>query len=152
MQEKTNSQIVRNVSGQITLIGIVWRFLFALVVVMGTYNPSGHSYFDWGIRQMPPFEPVRVVVGISLLIGWVIFVRASMRSLGGLGLILISAFCAALLWLVIDWGLINKDSVTAVTYSVLMIISIILTVGLTWSHIRRRLTGQVDVDEAEDVD
>jgi hypothetical protein len=137
---------------QITWLGILWRFLFAIVVVLGTYNPSGYSYFHWGIMQMPPIEPVRVVVGILFIIGWVIFVRASMRSLGGLGLILISALCAALLWLAIDWGLVKKDSMTAVTYSVLMIISIILTVGITWSHIRRRLTGQVDVDEAEDVD
>ena len=101
---------------------------------------------------MRPFDPVKAVVGILLLICWVIFIRATLRSLGGLGLILISALCAALLWLVIDWGLIPKDSITAVTYSVLMIISIILTVGMTWSHIRRRLSGQLDVDDVDEND
>lgn len=152
MQTKTDKNKTRHATGQLTVLGVIWRFLFALVVVLGTYNPTGHSYFQWGIMHMRPFDPVKVVVGILLIIGWVIFVRASLRSLGGLGLILISALCAALLWLVIDWGMINKDSITAVTYSVLIIISIILTVGMTWSHIRRRLTGQVDVDEAEDND
>ena len=137
---------------QITWSGVLWRFLFALVVVMGTYNPSGHSYFHWGILHMRPFDPVKVVIGILLLIGWVIFLRATLRSLGGVGLILVSALCAALLWLVIDWGLIPKDSITAVTYSVLMIISIILAVGMTWSHIRRRLSGQTDVDDVDDND
>jgi hypothetical protein len=139
-------------AGQISWTGVVWRFLFAVIVVLGTYNPSGHSYYQWGIVHMRPFDPVKAVVGILLLICWVIFIRATLRSLGGLGLILISALCAALLWLVIDWGLIPKDSITAVTYSVLMIISIILTVGMTWSHIRRRLSGQLDVDDVDEND
>ena len=30
------------------------------------------------------------------------------------------------------------------------VLSLILAVGLSWSHIRRRLTGQVDVDDLED--
>jgi len=139
-------------AGHISWSGVSMRFLFALVVVLGTYNPSGHSYYHWGIVHMLPFDPVKVVVGILLLIGWVIFVRATMRSLGGVGLILVSALCAALLWLVIDWGLIPKDSIMAVTYSVLMIISIVLTVGMSWSHVRRRLSGQVDMDDVDEND
>lgn len=139
-------------AGQITGAGIVLRFLFALVVVMGTYNPSGHSYYHWGILHMLPFDPVKVVVGILLLIGWVIFVRATMRSLGGVGLILVSALCAALLWLAIDWGMIPKDSIKAVTYAVLIIISLILTIGMSWSHVRRRISGQVDVDDIDEND
>lgn len=137
---------------QLSWSGVLWRFAFALLVVMGTYNPSGHSYFDWGIRQMPPFDPLKVVIGILLVIGWVIYIRATMRSLGGIGLILVSALCAALLWLFIDWGLIPRDSITAVTYAVLMIISTILTVGMVWSHVRRRLSGQSDVDNVDDND
>lgn len=139
----------KKMTRQLTWTGVFWRFTFALLVVMGTYNPSGHSYFHWGIEHMRPLDPLKVVVGLLLLIGWVVFVRATLRSLGGLGLILVSALCGAVLWLVIDWGLIPKDSIMAVTYSVLMIISIILTVGLIWSHIRRSLSGQVDTDEVE---
>lgn len=136
-------------AGQLAWTGILWRFLFALAVVMGSYNPSGYSYFHWGVLHLRPVEPVKLVVGILLLIGWVIFVRATLRSLGGFGLILVSALCAALLWQVIDWGLLPRDSISAVTYAVLVIISIILTVGLSWSHVRRRLSGQLDTDEAE---
>lgn len=139
-------------AGQITWSGVLMRFIFAVIVVLGTYNPSGHSYYHWGILHMLPFDPVKVVVGILLLIGWVIFARATMRSLGGVGLILVSALCAALLWLVLDWGLIPKDSIMAVTYSVLTIISIILTVGMSWSHVRRRISGQVDVDDVDEND
>ncbi|MBI1423795.1 MAG: hypothetical protein GC149_10055 [Gammaproteobacteria bacterium] len=134
---------------ELTWTGVLWRFVFALIVVMGTYNPSGHSYFHWGIMHIRPFDPVKAVIGILLVIGWVVYLRATLRSLGGVGLILVSALCAALLWLVIDWGLIPRDSIMAVSYSVLTIISIILTVGMIWSHVRRRLSGQVDTDEVE---
>jgi len=137
---------------QLGWTGVLWRFLFALVVVLGTYNPSGYSYIQWGIVHLRPVDPVKLVIGILLLIGWVIFVRATLRSLGGLGLILVSALCAALLWLVIDWGLIPRDSIMAVTYAVLVIISIILTVGISWSHVRRRLSGQADMDDVDEND
>jgi len=139
-------------AAQLSWTGVLWRFLFALLVVLGTYNPSGHSYLHWGIVHMRPMDPVKLVIGILLLIGWVIFVRATLRSLGGLGLILVSALCAALLWLVIDWGLLPRDSISAVTYAVLVIISIILTVGMSWSHVRRRLSGQADMDDVDEND
>lgn len=132
--------------------GILWRFLFALLVVLGSYNPSGYSYFHWGLLHPSQLNPVKAVAGILLLIGWVIFLRATLRSLGGFGLILVSALCAALLWLVIDWGLLPRNSISAVTYAVLLIVSIILTTGMCWSHVRRRLSGQLDTDDIDNHD
>jgi hypothetical protein len=32
---------------------------------------------------------------------------------------------------------------------VLLVSAIILAIGLSWSHLRRRLTGQADVDEVD---
>jgi hypothetical protein len=90
------------------------------------------------------------LAGILLLIGWTIYLRATARSLGIFGLLLAAAFFGAILWLVIDWGLVHVDSVTAITYIVLVIMCGILAIGISWSHIRRRMTGQVDVDEVED--
>ena len=137
---------------QFTWSGFGVRFLLALIVVFATYNPTGHSYFHWGMRDFFPIDPLRIVVGIVLLIGWVVFVRATMRSLGGVGLILIAALCAALLWLMIDWGIIPKDSIKVISYAVLTIISLILSVGMSWSHVRRRMSGQLDVDDVDEND
>ncbi len=127
-----------------------WRFLFAFLVVFGTYNPTGYSYVHWSMQDF--FHPLRIVVGIVLLIGWVIFLRATLRSLGGVGLILAACLFAALLWLFIYWGLIPATSISAITYAVMMIITLILTVGMSWSHIRRRWSGQVDTDDIDDND
>ena len=129
-----------------------WRFLFAFLVVFGTYNPTGYSYAHWGIQEFFPIHPLRIVVGIVLLIGWVIFLRATLRSLGGVGLILVAALFAALLWLFIYWGMIPTSSVTVISYAVMIIITLILSIGMSWSHIRRRWSGQVDTDDVDDND
>ena len=136
---------------QIGWVGIGIRFLFALIIVFATYNPEGWSYYDWAIRNFS-FEPLRLVAGIVLLIGWVVYIRATSRSLGVIGLVLVTALCGALFWLLIDRGLIARDSSRVLSYSALVIISIILTVGMSWSHIRRRMSGQYDMDDVDQED
>jgi hypothetical protein len=84
-----------------------------------------------------------------LLIGWVVYLRATFRSLGPIGVTLAVAFFGTLLWLVVDWGLIPAGSVRTVTYLILIAASAVLATGMTWSHIRRRISGQMDVDEID---
>lgn len=134
---------------QLTWGGIGLRFLAALILVFLTYNPSGFSYFHWTIQNLPEWSALKIFVGVVLLIGWVIYLRATMASLGGLGLVLAAAFFGALVWLIISWGLLPTDSAKVVASIILVIISCILGVGISWSHIRRRLTGQYDTDEIE---
>lgn len=134
---------------EITWIGFVVRFLAALVLVFATYNPEGYSFYHWGIRDIADFSVLKVFAGVVLLIGWVIFLRATLNSLGALGIILTVAFFGTLIWLVVDWGLIPADSVRVVTYLILIVASAVLAIGMTWSHVRRRISGQFDVDELE---
>lgn len=134
---------------QLTWGGIGLRFLAAFILVFLTYNPAGFSYFHWTIQNLPDWNAVKVFFGVVLLIGWVIYLRATMTSLGGLGLVLAAAFFGCLVWLVIDWGWVDSGSARAIATIILIIIACVLGVGISWSHIRRRLTGQYDVDELE---
>lgn len=133
----------------ITWAGFLLRFIAAIVLVFSTYNPEGYSYYHWLKDGLPAIEPLMVFAGIILLIGWTIFLRATARSLGPFGLLLALIFFGTLIWLVVDWGLVPADSVRAITYIVLFITCGVLATGISWSHIRRRITGQVDVDEVE---
>lgn len=126
------------------------RLVAALVLVFATYNPSGYSYFHWVEQSLPAFDPLVAFAGVVLLIGWVMFIRATARSLGLLGILLAAGFFGTLLWLVIDRGWLAADNLQLITYIVLVLLSAILAVGMSWSHIRRRLTGQLDVDEVDD--
>jgi len=137
-----------------TFAGLVGRILVALVLVFLTYNPSGYSYYHWlkettVDRNFDDMGPWIAMAGIVLLIVWAIFLRATLRSLGIVGLVLAMAFCGILLWLTISIGIVPTDTVKPLTYAVLVLSGGILGVGVSWSHIRRRLTGQLDVDDVE---
>jgi len=135
---------------QLSWAGIGTRFLFAVIVVFASYNPEGYSYYHWAVLNFLPLSPVKVIAGIVLLIGWVIFVRATLRSLGPIGLILVAGLCAAILWFLIDAGLTSEDSFRFYSYAGLIIMSIILAVGMSWSHLRRRMSGQFDGDDVDE--
>lgn len=135
---------------EISWTGIGIRFLVALLLVFATYNPEGYSYIDWlAMKESGPLA-LKALVGVILVIGWTIYLRATLRSLGGFGMLLVIALMVTLLWLLITWNVIPYDSIRATTYMVEVVISALLAVGMVWSHIRRRLTGQVDVDEIEE--
>jgi Family of unknown function (DUF6524) len=131
----------------ITLQGFLLRFMFALLLVLLTYNPSGYSYSHWLQNSFSNFGPLLGVAGISLIIGWVIYLRATLRSLGLVGLLLATLFFAAIIWLLIDWGWLGLNNVTAMSWVILILISAILAVGISWSHIRRKWSGQIDSDD-----
>ncbi|PCI21737.1 MAG: hypothetical protein COB62_02690 [Piscirickettsiaceae bacterium] len=125
------------------------RFIMALVLVFASYNPTGYSYYDWAIRLLPEVSPVKAFAGIVLLIGWIIFIRATLRSLGFIGILLAVAIFGTLFWMIIDWGFVSAGNIEAVTYISQVILCFILATGMSWSHIRRRMSGQVDADDVD---
>lgn len=133
--------------------GFLLRFIFALILVFVTYNPTGISYYHWAndifytdASISPPFA----LVSIILLIGWTVYLRATMRSLGGFGLILAFAFFAIIIWWLVDLGLLGIDRFSVLTYIILFLTSAVLAVGMSWSHIRRRMSGQADMDDVDE--
>jgi len=134
----------------ITVQGFLLRLLFALLLVMLTYNPSGYSYSQWIEKSFSDFTPLLGLAGISLLISWVIYLRATFRSLGLIGLALATFFFAMILWLFIDLGWLGFNNATAMSWVVLLLLAFILAIGISWSHIRRKISGQVDSDDVGD--
>jgi len=133
----------------ISWIGIGLRFFLALILVFATYNPEGYSYFHWGIMDFQAMTPLKAFVGVVLLIGWVIFIRATINSLGLVGLTLAIAFFGTLLWIIVDWGWVPLDKVKLLSYIVLIMASAILATGMSWSFIRRKLSGQYDIVDGD---
>ena len=133
----------------INWFGFLLRLLASFILVFSSYNPSGYSYYHWVSENINSLTPMIALAGVLLLVGWTILLRATFRSLGPFGLLLAAAFLGVLLWMMIDWGWFDADSLTAVTYLTLVVLSGILAIGVSWSHIRRRITGQVDVDDVE---
>jgi uncharacterized membrane protein len=89
------------------------------------------------------------VAGIALLGARVLLVSATSRSLGALGILLVAAFFASLVWLLIDRNLVQARSFQTIAWIGIIGVGVILAIGLSWSHIRKRITGQADVDDID---
>jgi Mg/Co/Ni transporter MgtE len=84
-------------------------------------------------------------LGVVLLIGWSVSLRTVFVSLGWLGVILGVALLAALAWVFVDQKWLDLDTPSSVAWLALLILGTVLGIGLSWSLIRARLTGQVEV-------
>jgi hypothetical protein len=135
--------------GELTPLGFALRLLAAILLVLFTFNPTGYSFYHWIADTLPHVNPASVVVGIALVAAWVVFLTATMRSIGLVGVVIAVAFFAAVIWMVVSWGWLDPHNGTAMAWIVLVVFAIILAIGLSWSHMRRRLTGQADVDEVD---
>ena len=133
---------------EFNFLSFVWRLLASLVLVTATYNPSKYSFVGWLRAATPenPLGPEHFVVGVALLIGWVILLAATQRSLGTFGLLLGGALLGGMVWLLIDIGWLDIETVSSATWVGLLCVSVLLAVRLSWSHVLRRVTGQFEVD------
>lgn len=134
----------------LTASGVAVRFLFALLLVLLSYNPSGYSYFHWVHYSFSDITPYVVIAGIILLIGWGVYIKATLNSLGLIGVIALAALFACLVWLFIYWGFLSVNDISAMAWVIEVLLAAMLAVGMCWSHFTRRMSGQVDVDEIED--
>ncbi len=130
-----------------SFVSFLLRLLFALVLVFATYNPTGYSWVGLLNQEIPMVY--LAAGGIVLLIGWVMYLRATWNSLGALGTILAVAFFGIIIWLFIEWGFFSLDDIVPIQWAVQFVIAAVLAVGMSWSHVRRRLSGQYDTDEIE---
>ena len=148
---KDNKTTSRSTSRELDFAGFLIRLLGATVLVLATYNPSGWSFVHWVKEGFASSQlgPEHFVVGVVLVIGWIILLTATFRSIGMLGLILGGALFGGLVWLLIDFGVFSIDSRSELTWVILIVSSIVLAIGLSWSHVWRRLTGQFEVDDAD---
>lgn len=133
--------------GELGIGGFLLRWLAAIVLVGLTYNPAGTSFMHWVAETFPRVEPLQAVAGVVLLGGWVFFLRSTWTALGSVGVLLGVAFFAAVTWLFVSWGWLSLADTGIVTWVALAMLSFLLAIGLSWSHVRRRVTGQSPVDE-----
>ena len=126
-------------------MGVIWRMVFAVVLVLLTFNPSGYSFYHWLTAPPVGISATKAFAGVVLLIGWVFCLRTAFVSLGMLGLALGAALLGTATWLLVDVGLLSLTGVSAMTWVALLILGALLGLGLSWSLIRARTTGQVEV-------
>jgi branched-subunit amino acid transport protein AzlD len=128
----------------ISFAGTFLRIGLALVLVLATFNPSGYSLVHWVATPPVAFTPGKALAILALGIGWVVCLRTAFIALGKVGLLLGVGLFAALVWLLVDRDLLSLTG-SAIVWVGLIVVGLLLGIGLSWSLIRAKATGQIEV-------
>lgn len=131
-------------------MGFFLRWLFAFLLLAATYNPTEYNYARWVTTYGGQNLSIAVLVGLILLVGYIVYLRATLRSIGAFGMLLVLAVVGALLWVAFDLSLIDLQDPTVNTWIALVALATVLGIGLGWSHVRRKLSGQADMDDVDE--
>ncbi len=131
-------------------MALLIRWLFAFVLVVATYNPTRWNYIRWAEETYEDRLSLVVLFGLVLFVGYVIFLRATLRSIGPFGMFLVLAIVAVLVWVLYDVGLLSMRDPDQMVWLGIVALSAVLGTGLSWSIIRRRLSGQYDMDDVDE--
>ena len=63
---------------------------------------------------------------------------------------LVLALVAALLWVLYDYGWLSLENQAANLWLGIVALSLVLGIGLSWSHIHRAISGQADMDDVDE--
>ena len=130
-------------------MGFLMRWFFAFALVAATFNPTQWNYVVWARDHFSTELPMALLLGLLLFVGYVIYVRATLRSIGGFGMMLVFGVFGALVWVLADRGILSFTNSDLNVWMGILALSLILGIGLSWSFVRRALSGQFDVDETD---
>jgi hypothetical protein len=130
-------------------MGILLRWLGAFLLLAATFNPSPWNYIRWVQANWAEQMPLAIFLGLLLAVGYMVYVVATLRSIGAFGVVLVAAIIGAGLWVVIDWGWLSLTNPSLNLWIGIFVLSVILGIGLSWSILRQKLSGQASVDEIE---
>ncbi|MGE0225522.1 MAG: DUF6524 family protein [Acetobacteraceae bacterium] len=123
---------------------ILVRMLAVMLLVSGTYNPSGYSYYHWVTETGTELWVAKLFTLMVLVGGYAVTINATWRSLGlllGLPFVLV---IATLIWLAADQGWLDMSDWLQRTLALQAALVVLLGTGVSFSIIRYRLSGQMD--------
>lgn len=130
-------------------MGFLLRWLGAFLLLAAIFNPTDWNYVRWAQSSWGTQTSLVVFSGLILAVAAMVYLVATMRSIGILGAIIIAAIFAAGLWVLTDWGLLGLDNSSLNTWLGILVLSLILGIGMSWSILRQRLSGQQTTDEVD---
>jgi hypothetical protein len=125
------------------------RFLFSLALVFSTYNPTGYSFYHWIADIGAGLPSLKVIVALALLMIYYAIFRVVFAAFRRSGLLV--AGLAGLLFASEVASLVASHRphhpwhfyFLLSQYVTLCAVAIVLSFGVSWSHLIERLTGQL---------
>jgi Family of unknown function (DUF6524) len=132
-------------SSGITLTGTLLRIGLALALVIATFNPTGYSLVHWMSEAPVSVTPGKALAALTLAIGWIVCLRTAFISLGRTGLLLALGLFSVLVWFLVDHDVVSLTG-SGIVWVSLVVVGVLLGVGLSWSLLRAKATGQIEVN------
>jgi hypothetical protein len=127
----------------------IFRFLMSVVLVFSTYNPSGYSFYHWVTDTGWDLLSAKAIVALALAMIYYAISRVVFAAFRRSGLIIavLAAvlFVGGLAWMVVprrsqpSW----QFNMLIAQYVVLCVLAIVVSFGISWSHLIEQLTGQL---------
>jgi len=127
------------------------RILVAALVVFGSYNPTGKSVWHWVTNHANPTDAWVVLAAIVAILLNIALLIAAWKALGFLGTFIVLILFGALAYLSFQEGWVGAGNGTSIQWLALILYSVFLGIGLAGAILWRRATGQVVVDDTDDV-
>jgi Family of unknown function (DUF6524) len=125
-----------------TLASFFIRWLAITALVLATYNPSGYSYLHWLTEWQPEQLALKAAVGLIIAGLFSLILVAVWLVLRLIGILTLAGIVLSLAVAAWQFGLVPATP-GSVQFLMLAGLATALTLGVSYAHIRYRLTGQV---------
>ena len=128
---------------QFGLSHVFIRWCLCMGIVLGTYNPTARSFWPWVIEASVPLS-LKVLLGTLLVAAFAMLILTTLRAIGRIGVLILLVLVVSGGAVITDLGLIDLGLPGARMVLAETLLASFLTLGLCWSAIRTRLSGQVN--------
>jgi lipopolysaccharide export LptBFGC system permease protein LptF len=129
---------------------VLLRWFGAFGLLSATFNPTQWNFYRWAEAHYSTQLPLTVLLGLLLAVAFIIYIAATLRSLGAFGMLLVAAVFAALIWVLVDWGILSTANSSLNIWLGILALSLVLGIGLSWSFLWQKMSGQATVDEVDE--
>jgi hypothetical protein len=131
-------------------MGFLLRWLGAFALLAATFNPTQWNFYRWAQAQYTTQLSLVVLLGLVLSVAYIIYLAATLRSLGLFGMLLVAAVFGAVIWVLVDWGVLQTQDSAVNIWLGILALSLVLGIGLSWSILWQRMSGQATVDDVDE--
>jgi len=123
-------------------LGVVVRTLVCFFIVFGTWNPTDYCFVWWAMHDPGATAPEIAAAGSTLFGLYVFFGRIAWLSLGPDGITAALGILIAGYLTLYEFNIIDIWQRETFIYMLLSTLAFILAIGLAWSLMKRRISGQ----------
>lgn len=128
----------------------IWGwFLLILSNAYLLYNPAGLSVFHLWFAPNEVVLPVKLLLSAIVLLGFGLYVYGAWRSLGPIGLGLVTLLVALGVWAADFYGLMNAADPSLWSWLLQPLLAVVLTLGFQWPKLWKAATGRVEVEDPD---